>query len=181
MLKQVDARAAHLEKVDADVREWEKKTSKAAEADLKSRAAQIANDLAQSHADEKFLHRRSTGCGWKTASRSRGSAKDKDQRPNSSHRDARRISRFGRMMPLQRDSEVSGEQIDSTDCAHCRRKRRRTSGERAGRRERRQQDQRGASESARDSKLRREPIRTVVILSGVKESPINFWTDPRKE
>jgi alanyl-tRNA synthetase len=54
MLNQIDVRAAHLEKVDADVREWEKKTSKAAEADLKSRAAQIANDLAQSHADKNF-------------------------------------------------------------------------------------------------------------------------------
>ena len=54
MLKQIDARAAHLEKVDADVREWEKKTSKSAEADLKSRAAQIANELAQSHADKNF-------------------------------------------------------------------------------------------------------------------------------
>ncbi len=54
MLQQIDARAAHLEKIDADVREWEKKTSKAAEADLKSRAAQIANDLAQSHADKNF-------------------------------------------------------------------------------------------------------------------------------
>jgi len=54
MLKQIDARAAHLEKVDAEVREWEKKTSKAAEADLKSRAAQIANDVAQSHADKNF-------------------------------------------------------------------------------------------------------------------------------
>ena len=54
MLQQIDARTAHLEKVDADVREWEKKTSKAAEADLKSRAAQIANDLAQSHAGKNF-------------------------------------------------------------------------------------------------------------------------------
>ncbi len=54
MLKQIDARAAHLEKVDADVHEWEKKTSKAAEADLKSTAAQIASDLAQSHADKNF-------------------------------------------------------------------------------------------------------------------------------
>ncbi len=54
ILKQIDARAVHLEKVDADVREWEKKTSKAAEADLKSRAAQIASDLAQSHADKNF-------------------------------------------------------------------------------------------------------------------------------
>src|SRR6266699_1345770 len=54
MLQQIDSRAAHLEKIDADVREWEKKTSKAAEADLKSRAAQIASDLAQSHADKNF-------------------------------------------------------------------------------------------------------------------------------
>jgi len=54
MLKEIDSRAAHLEKVDADVREWEKKTSKAAEADLKSRAARIANELTQSHADKNF-------------------------------------------------------------------------------------------------------------------------------
>jgi alanyl-tRNA synthetase/REP element-mobilizing transposase RayT len=54
MLRQIDARAAHLEKVDADVREWEKQSAKTAEAELKSRAAQIANELAQSHAGEKF-------------------------------------------------------------------------------------------------------------------------------
>jgi alanyl-tRNA synthetase len=40
--------------VDAAVREWEKKTAKSAEADLKSRAAQIANDLAQSHSGKNF-------------------------------------------------------------------------------------------------------------------------------
>ena len=49
MLQQIDASAAHLEKVDADVREWEKKTAKSAEAELKSRAAQIANELAVAH------------------------------------------------------------------------------------------------------------------------------------
>ena len=54
MLKQIDARAAHLEKVDAEVREWEKKTAKSAEANLKSRAAEIANELAQSHAGKNF-------------------------------------------------------------------------------------------------------------------------------
>jgi alanyl-tRNA synthetase len=50
MLEQIDARAAHLEKLDVDVREWEKKTAKAAEAQLQSRAVQIANELAVSHA-----------------------------------------------------------------------------------------------------------------------------------
>lgn len=54
MLKQIDSRAAHLEKVDAEVREWEKKTAKSAEADLKSRAAQIAGELAQSHDGKNF-------------------------------------------------------------------------------------------------------------------------------
>jgi alanyl-tRNA synthetase len=54
MLKQIDARAAHLEKLDVDVREWEKKTAKSAEAELKSRAAQIASELARSHAGKNF-------------------------------------------------------------------------------------------------------------------------------
>jgi alanyl-tRNA synthetase len=54
MLKQIDARAAHLEKVDAEVREWEKKTAKSAEAELKSRANQIASELARSHAGKNF-------------------------------------------------------------------------------------------------------------------------------
>ena len=49
MLKQVDIRAAHLEKLNVDVREWEKKSAKAAEAQLQSRAAQIARELAASH------------------------------------------------------------------------------------------------------------------------------------
>src|SRR5262249_38399749 len=54
MLKQIDARAAHLEKLDAEVRDWEKKTAKSAEAELKSRAAQIASELARSHAGKDF-------------------------------------------------------------------------------------------------------------------------------
>jgi alanyl-tRNA synthetase len=52
MLKQIDLRAAHLEKIDTDVHEWEKKTAKSAEAELKSRAVQIASELARSHAGE---------------------------------------------------------------------------------------------------------------------------------
>jgi alanyl-tRNA synthetase len=46
MLQQVNARAAHLEKLDIKVHDWEKRTAKTAEAELKSRAAQIANQLA---------------------------------------------------------------------------------------------------------------------------------------
>jgi alanyl-tRNA synthetase len=54
MLQRIDVRAAHLEKVDTDVREWEKKTAKSAEAELKSRAAQIANELARTHDERNF-------------------------------------------------------------------------------------------------------------------------------
>ncbi len=54
MLQQIEARTAHLEKLDAEVREWEKKTAKSAEAELKSRAAQIASELAQAHAGKDF-------------------------------------------------------------------------------------------------------------------------------
>jgi alanyl-tRNA synthetase len=51
MLEQIDARAAHLEKLEAEVHEWEKKQTKASEAKLQSRAAKFANELAASHAE----------------------------------------------------------------------------------------------------------------------------------
>jgi alanyl-tRNA synthetase len=54
MLQQIDARTAHLEKLDADVREWEKKMAKSVEAELKSRAAHIASELARSEAGKDF-------------------------------------------------------------------------------------------------------------------------------
>jgi alanyl-tRNA synthetase len=54
MLRQIDERAAHLEKVEVEVRDWEKQSAKTAEAELRSRAAQIANELMRSHAGEKF-------------------------------------------------------------------------------------------------------------------------------
>jgi len=54
MLQQIDARAADLEKLETEVREWEKQSAKSVEAELKSRAAQIANEIMRSHAGEKF-------------------------------------------------------------------------------------------------------------------------------
>jgi alanyl-tRNA synthetase len=50
MLQQIDARAAHLEKIEVEVRDWEKQTAKTAEAELKTQAAQIANQLSASEA-----------------------------------------------------------------------------------------------------------------------------------
>jgi alanyl-tRNA synthetase len=54
MLEQIDARGAHLEKLDADVRDWEKKHAKEAEADLQRRAAKIADEVALSKAGQKI-------------------------------------------------------------------------------------------------------------------------------
>ena len=54
MLQQIDTRAAHLEKVEVEVRDWEKQSAKAAETELRNRAAQIANQLAASHAGKNF-------------------------------------------------------------------------------------------------------------------------------
>jgi alanyl-tRNA synthetase len=55
ILKQIDARALHLEKLETEVRDWEKQHAKSAEAELQSRAAIIANELAASHAGNDFL------------------------------------------------------------------------------------------------------------------------------
>jgi alanyl-tRNA synthetase len=54
MLEQIDTRAVHLEEIEAEVREWEKKSAKATEAKIRSRAAQIANELARSYAGKNF-------------------------------------------------------------------------------------------------------------------------------
>ncbi len=54
MLQWIDTRAAHLEKVETEVRDWEKQSAKTTHAELRSRAAQIANQLAASHADKNF-------------------------------------------------------------------------------------------------------------------------------
>jgi alanyl-tRNA synthetase len=55
MLQQIDARSAHLEKLEAEVHEWQKQQAKASEADVKNRAAAIAKELRASHADEKAI------------------------------------------------------------------------------------------------------------------------------
>src|SRR5438876_2249661 len=49
LLQQIDARAAHLENIEVEVRDWEKRIAKTAETELRSRAAQVANELAASH------------------------------------------------------------------------------------------------------------------------------------
>jgi alanyl-tRNA synthetase/REP element-mobilizing transposase RayT len=46
----VEARAAHLKKLESEVHEWEKQHAKAAEAELRSRGSIIANELAAAHA-----------------------------------------------------------------------------------------------------------------------------------
>jgi alanyl-tRNA synthetase len=55
MLQQIDGRAAHLEKLEPEVHEWEKQHAKASEAELRSRAEEIAKELGATNAREKFV------------------------------------------------------------------------------------------------------------------------------
>ena len=55
MLQQIDARTAHLEKLEAEVHEWQKQQAKASEADVKSRGAAIAKELRAAHGTEKAI------------------------------------------------------------------------------------------------------------------------------
>jgi alanyl-tRNA synthetase len=55
MLEQIDARSAHLEILEAEVHEWDKQQTKASDAELRSRAGEIANELAATNAAEKSV------------------------------------------------------------------------------------------------------------------------------
>jgi alanyl-tRNA synthetase/REP element-mobilizing transposase RayT len=55
LLEQIDARAAHLEKLEAEVHEWEKQRAKASDVELRSRAEEIAKELEATNAEEKFV------------------------------------------------------------------------------------------------------------------------------
>ncbi len=53
MLTQVEARSAHLEKLEAEVHDWEKQQAKASEGELRTRAGMIANELVAVQAEQK--------------------------------------------------------------------------------------------------------------------------------
>ncbi len=55
MLQQIDARTAHLEKLLIEARDWEKQNAKATEVNVRSRAAAIAKELAESHVGKTSL------------------------------------------------------------------------------------------------------------------------------
>ncbi len=55
LLKTIDERAARLEKAATDVHEWEKQQAKAGEADLRNRAATVANSLFDEQGSAKSL------------------------------------------------------------------------------------------------------------------------------
>jgi alanyl-tRNA synthetase len=54
LLQQIDARGAHLEKLEVEVHEWEKKNAKASDTQLRARAADVAKELAASHLGQEF-------------------------------------------------------------------------------------------------------------------------------
>jgi alanyl-tRNA synthetase len=55
MLEQIDARSAHLEKLEGEVHEWEKQQAKASDAELRSRAEEMAKEFATNNAADKAI------------------------------------------------------------------------------------------------------------------------------
>jgi alanyl-tRNA synthetase/REP element-mobilizing transposase RayT len=55
MLEQIDARAARLEKLEAEVHDWEKQQAKASDVEVRSRAEEIAKQLAATNAAENAV------------------------------------------------------------------------------------------------------------------------------
>jgi len=53
-LVSLEERRNQLDKLDEEVREWEKQNAKAAESEVKARAVALAGELADSHADKPF-------------------------------------------------------------------------------------------------------------------------------
>jgi len=55
MLQQIDERSAHLEKIEAEVHEWQKQQARASDADVKNRATETAKELRAAHGTEKAI------------------------------------------------------------------------------------------------------------------------------
>ncbi|MEY2540224.1 MAG: alanyl-tRNA synthetase [Verrucomicrobiota bacterium] len=55
MLVQVDSRTAHLEKLETEVREWEKQNAKTVDAEIQGRATKIAAELDTKHAGKSSI------------------------------------------------------------------------------------------------------------------------------
>ncbi len=155
MLQQIDARTSHLEKVEIEVRDWEKQSAKTAEAELRSRAAQIASELAAVHTGESFCVAEVQDGDGKLLQAVAETLKSKINGPIFLVGASEWISCTGGIRTEGDDVEVSGEQIDPADRADCWRKRRRPPGERPGGRQRLQQDRGGVGKSARASRLGR--------------------------
>ncbi len=144
-----------LKRVEIDVRDWEKQSAKTAEAELRSRAAQIASQLAASHAGENFCVAEVQDGDGKLLQAVADTLKSKFNGPIFLVGADEWISCPGRIGTKTDDVDISGEQIDSADRANCRRQRRRPTRECSGRRQGFEQDRGSAGKSARAFKLNR--------------------------
>ena len=158
ILKQIDARAVYLEKIAADVRDWEKKTAKTGEAELQKPGCPDRESVGGVAWRRNFLRRRSGECRCEVAAGCRGRTEAKIRRPNFSCGRRRRKRCTDRCCSERTHREISGEQTDPADRANRERKRRRASGKRARRRQGPEQGRGSAGKSERTSELRRTAI-----------------------
>ncbi len=107
MLESVDARTAHLERLETEVREWEKQSAKAAGAELQSRAATIAKELAESHAAKSACVALVREADGKLLQAVVDALKNEIQRPNFSGRSDGRTRVVDRIRAERADFEIS--------------------------------------------------------------------------
>ncbi len=82
----IEARAAHLKQLEAEVLDWDKQQAKAAETELRGRATTIANELAAAHAKADFTGLSSAGGGRRVAATSGRTVEGETQRAHRSGR-----------------------------------------------------------------------------------------------
>ena len=119
MLQQIDARSAHLEKVEVEVRDWEKQSVKSAEAELRSRAAQVANELIRSHAGEKFCVAEVKHGDGKLLQAVADALKSKFNGPIFLVGATNGSVALVASVPKEMSARPSGEQVNSADRADC--------------------------------------------------------------
>ena len=148
MLEQIDARSAHLEKLEAEVHEWEKQHAKASEADLRSRAGTMANELAAAHAGEKSCVAEVPNADAKLLQAVVDALKSKFSGPIflAGAIDGR-VALIA-SVPKELTSKVQANKLIQEDRADCGWQRRRPAGERARSGKRRDEDWRGAGACA---------------------------------
>ena len=134
MAASIDERAVHLEKLEAEVRAWEKQEAKAEGAEVQKRATAIAKNLLETHGKEYFLVAQVDGANGNLLQAVLDIVRGQFGGPvllvGSSNDRVDLVA----AVPAALTEEIAGRILDAKDCTDRRRQRRRAARERARRR-----------------------------------------------